>query len=197
MKKFFCYILVILILMPIFTTEAKASTFREVKQVQLATELRKSSNTNAVSITTLPKGTLVTQFSNNSDGWSYVQANNKKGYVLTNSLITPKSTIKIASSKSGVVVKETATTKSNTVATLKYNMVVEDFGAVGGGWSFVQYGNVTGYVNSKFIGTTSSTKKYTNIDVSLRNIASQSGKTIGSLKMYLASKKCIKRQSKM
>lgn len=171
----------LLILLPMFTTEANASTFREVKQVQVATSLRIASSPNAVSISTLPKGTLVTQFNTAPGGWSYVQANNQKGYVATNSLITPKSTIKIASSKSGVVVKETATTNSNTVATLKYSMIVEDFGAVGGGWSFVQYGNVTGYVNSKFIGTTTSTKKYTNTDVSLRNIASQSGKTVGSL----------------
>ncbi len=183
MKKVLSFIVVLFIFIPVFTTVTEASTFREVKRVQEATPLRIASSPSADIKSTLPTGTLVTQFSTVTGGWSYVQANNQKGYVATNALFTPKSTIKIASSKSGLVVKETATTNSKTVASLKYNMIVEDFGTVGGGWSFVQYGNVTGYINSNFISGTKPTKKYTNASVILRNIASPSGETKGSLNM--------------
>lgn len=175
----------ILIALLIFTTTysavTEASTFREVKQVQGTTSLRVNASPSATIQTTLSSGTLVTQFSTVAGGWSYVQANNLKGYVATKSLATPKSTIKMASSKSGLVVKENATAKSKTIATLQYNMIVQDFGKVGTGWSFVQYGNVTGYVNTNFISATKPVKKYTSSDVTLRNIASKSGESIGSL----------------
>ena len=71
----------------------------------------------------------------------------------------------------------------STSATLQYNMIVEDFGPDGNGWSFVQYGNVTGYVASNFIGTPQTKAKYVNTasGVVVRNIASTSGANIGTI----------------
>lgn len=62
-------------------------------------------------------------------------------------------------------------------------MVVEDYGSVGNGWSYVQYGNVIGYVKSDFMGKTKTSTKYVNTSsgVVVRNIASQSGASVGSL----------------
>lgn len=184
MKKYTAILAFLLMLMLSLPTISSASTFREVGQVISSMELRLTADYDAKVVATLPKNTLVTQFKIVDGGWSYVQANQYKGYVLTRYLTTPSSNIKIASSKSGLVVKETATRSAKTVATLKHNMIVEDFGAVGGGWSFVQYGNVTGYVNSAFIGTAKTTARYVagSGDSIVRNIASPSGASKGLIK---------------
>lgn len=184
MKKWFGLFVFALAILLAVPQQPEASNFREVKQVISSAVLRTAASSSAATVTTLPKNTLVTQFSTVAGGWSYVQANQYKGYVATSTLTTPKSTIKIASSKSGLVVKETASRNSKTVANLKYNMIVEDFGAVGGGWSFVQYGNVTGYVASTFIGTPKTTTKYVtgSGDYIVRNIASPSGASKGTVK---------------
>ena len=185
MKKIALFIVVLLLSWSVIhVTSSEASTFREVKQLSSEQVLRVQASPSAKAVTTLPKGTLVTQFQTVAGGWSYVQANQYKGYVATKALIVPKSTIKIASSKSGLVVKETASPKSKTTATLKYNMIVEDFGSVGGGWSFVQYGNVTGYVASSFIGKPKEVTKYVvgTSNNTVRNIASTSGISKGVVK---------------
>ena len=131
---------------------------------------------------TLPDGTFVTKFSV-TNGWAYVQAGDIKGYVAEIELLVPLSSSKIASSKSGLVVKNKPTLATGTLANLSYNMIVEDFGDVGNGWSFVQYGNVTGYVKTSFISTPKPTVKYVNSKngVIVRNIASASGTNIGTI----------------
>ena len=134
-----------------FTSVSEASTIQEVKKTQATAQLRATASPKASIISSLPKGTLVTQLNTVKGGWSYVRVNDKKGYVATSSLIVPSSKTKIVSSKSGLALKETASGKAKTIATLKKNIVVEDFGTVGNGWSFVQYGNVIGYVASNSI----------------------------------------------
>jgi uncharacterized protein YgiM (DUF1202 family) len=181
LKKFLSLIVILFILFPMFTSVAEASTFPEVKKVQTATQLRATASPKANIVSSLPKGALVTQLNTVKGGWSYVRVNDKKGYVATSSLIVPSSKTKIVSSKSGLVIKETASAKAKTAATLKQNMVVEDFGTVGNGWTFVQSGNVIGYVASNLITASKPSKKYTNADVTVRNIASTSGKNAGSL----------------
>ena len=162
---------------------SSASSFREVKQVNNSSLIvKKAATSSSKTIGSLPRGEFVTVFSK-TNGWAYVQGKTLTGYVDAKYLATPKSTIKIASSKGGLVVKRIPTMKTNTLATLKYNMIVEDFGSVGDGWSFVQYGNVTGYVVSSFINTPKTTRKYVNTasGVVVRNIASPSGASKGTL----------------
>lgn len=173
--------LALIILLPLFSSVAEASTTGAVKKTQATTTLRVSASPKAGIVTSLPKGSLIIQQSTVKGGWSYVQTNTHKGYVATSALTMPSSKTKMVGSKSGLVIKETRTTKAKTIATLKQNMIVEDFGSVGSGWSLVQYGNVTGYVDSKLITATKPTKKYTNASVTLRNIASTNGKKTGTL----------------
>lgn len=176
MKKLVYAIFIVLLFVGFSTNlQADASGFREVKVVSGSSLIVKSSAaSNASSLLTLKRGEFVTVLSTAND-WSYIQANEVKGYVQSKYLTTPASTIKIASSKSGLVVKTSPSKSAKTSATLKYNMIVEDFGSVGGGWNFVQYGNVTGYVATTFIGTPKTVTKYISSAVKLRNIASPSG----------------------
>ncbi|AVK86992.1 hypothetical protein C3943_13230 [Lysinibacillus sp. B2A1] len=71
--------------------------------------------------------------------------------------------------------------KAKTVATLQNKMVVKDFGTVGDGWSFVQYGNVIGYAATNFMSTSKPTTKYVVSNLVVRNIASPSGANVGEL----------------
>ncbi len=184
MKKWFGLVAIVLAILLAVPQQSEASNSREVKQVMSDTVLHTIASPSAATVTTLPKNIFVTQFSTLPGGWSYVQASHYKGYVAASALKTPKSTIKIASSKSGLVVKETASRNAKTVANLKYNMIMEDFGSAGGGWSFVQYGNVTGYVASAFIGTPKTTTKYVTGagNYIVRNIASPSGVSKGTVR---------------
>ncbi|MEB2282417.1 hypothetical protein LAV73_20950 [Lysinibacillus xylanilyticus] len=183
LKKWFVAVFVLMMLFSIQYQVAVAADYRTVKVVS-GTNLvvRESPNDTSSSIGNLAKDEFVIEFSS-SDGWSHIQTGDVKGYVTSSFLSVPPSTIKIANSKSGLVVKSKPSPSASTLATLKYNMIVEDYGSVGNGWSFVQYGNVVGYVKSDFIGKTKTTTKYVNTGsgVIVRNIASQSGASVGSL----------------
>lgn len=181
MKKILSFVVILFILLPIFATVTEAAAIPEVKKAQITTPLRVAASPKAKVVSSLPKGSLVTQLNTVAGGWSYVQANDKKGYVATSTLIVPSSTIKIVGSKSGMAIKETASVKSKTLATPKHQMAVEDFGKVVSNWHLVQYGNVIGYVDSKLLTASKPSKKYTNANVTLRNTASTSGKKTGSL----------------
>ncbi len=159
--------------------EANASSFREVKTINLkdGVALKKAASTDADTVTHIPYKAFVVQYNTPDSDWVHVQYGDQKGFVEKTALSAPPYTIKIASSKGGVVVKDSPNVKSPTQTYLQYKMVVKDFGSVGGNWSFVQYGNIIGYVNSKFIGDV---KPYPKVYIynganSLYNIASFSG----------------------
>ncbi|QDQ00279.1 SH3 domain-containing protein [Lysinibacillus fusiformis] len=183
LKKWFVAVFVLVMLFNIQHQVADAADYRTVKVVSGSSLLvRESPNDTANAIGNLVKDEFVIEFSS-SNGWSHIQAGDVKGYVTSSFLSVPPSKIKIAKSKSGLVVKSKPSPSAPTLATLKYNMIVEDYGSVGNGWSFVQYGNVVGYVKSDFIGQAKTTTKYVNTGsgVIVRNIASQSGASVGSL----------------
>ena len=186
MKKVCTFLIALLLILSSLafgTEQSEAASFRTVKVVTGSSLVVKASaSPSAKTVATLSKGNFVTVFST-SNGWANIQSGNVRGHVNASFLKTPSSTIKIASSKSGLVVKATPSKSTPTSATLKHNMIVEDFGSVGGGWSFVQYGNVTGYVASSFIGKPKTSTKYVNTasGVVVRNIASPSGASIGTL----------------
>ena len=186
MKKVCTFLIALLLILSSLTLgidKTEAASFRTVKVVnESSLVVKASASPSANTVATLSKGNFVTVFST-SNGWANIQSGNVRGHVNASFLKTPPSTIKIASSKSGLVVKTTPTKPASTSATLKHNMIVEDFGSVGGGWSFVQYGNVTGYVATSFIGKPKTSTKYVNTvnGVVVRNIASPSGANTGTL----------------
>ncbi len=67
--------------------------------------------------------------------------------------------------------KEFPLPTAKTLATLTYNMIVEDFGKVTDRYSFVQYGNITGYVVSIFMGVADTTSRF----VEARHLTAKEG----------------------
>lgn len=64
-------------------------------------------------------------------------------------------------------------------------MVVKDFGSVGNGWSYVQYGNVIGYAATNFMSESKPITKYVlTHGLLVRNIASSSGSNVKELMKY-------------
>ena len=161
---------------------AVAANNRVVKNVTSSTLLVKEEKTTASkTIATLPRGTHVIVMSDDGS-WAQIQYNTIKGYVASNFLQNSKATVQIASSKSGLVVKDAPSKSGKTVATLSYNMIVNKFNTEDG-WSLVQYGNVLGYVSSSFIGNPNKSIQYVNAsNLVVKNIASQSGINVGTLK---------------
>ena len=165
---------------------ANANNFKEVKIVNSSSTVYEKPDTNSKVLGAVEKGTFVTLISKDQNAFSriiYLNSESKiiDGYISDSVLEDAQYTIKIASSKSGLVVKEKPSLKAKTVATLQNKMVVKDFGSVGDGWSFVQYGNVIGYAATNFMSTSKPTTKYVVSNLVVRNIASPSGANVGEL----------------
>ena len=165
---------------------ANASTFKEVKVTDSSSKVYEKTDTNSKVIGTVEKGKFVISISEHNDFSRIMYLNNENkmidGYIIEDALDDAPYTIKIASSKSGLVVKETPSLKGKTIATLQNKMVVKDFGSVGDGWSFVQYGNVIGYAATNFMSNSQPTTKYVLASsLIVRNIASPSGVQVGEL----------------
>lgn len=160
----------------------EAANTRVVKNVtssNLVVKEEKSASSKTVA--TLTRGTHVIVMEDDGS-WAHIQYKTIKGYVSSNFLQNTKTTAQIASSKSGLVVKDMASKSGKTVATLSYNMIVNKYNTEDG-WSLVQYGNVLGYVSSSFIGNPKKSIQYVNASsLIVKNIASQSGVNVGTLK---------------
>ncbi|WP_193767004.1 excalibur calcium-binding domain-containing protein [Lysinibacillus parviboronicapiens] len=167
---------------------ADANTFKEVKIINSSTKVYEKPDSNSKVLGNVEKGTFVTLISENHNvsfsRITYLTSDDKiiDGYINGSALEDAQYTIKIASSKSGLVVKETPSLKGKTVATLQHKMVVKDFGSVRDGLSLVQYGNVIGYAATNFMSNTKPTTKYVvSSNLVVRNIASPSGMNVGEL----------------
>lgn len=175
--------LIMLLIWNSYTNVTKASTFREVYTVNSASGviLREAPSTGSTSLHHMTYGTSGTVFSV-ENGWARIQVDGITGYAPVSFLKKAVGNIKIASSKGGVIVRESASATSKNLATLQYKMIVEEFSAENG-WSFVQYGNITGYVASNFIGkpTTYPATVASKSGVVVKNIASSSGASVGAL----------------
>ncbi|MFJ7646306.1 excalibur calcium-binding domain-containing protein [Lysinibacillus sp. NPDC097279] len=166
---------------------ANANSFKEVKISNSSTKVYEKPDVNSKVVGTVDKGIFITLINQNQNGFSRIAYLNNEhkmidGYIADSELNDAPYTIKIASSKSGLVVKETPSLKGKTVATLQNKMVVRDFGSVGDGWSFVQYGNVIGYAATSFMSNSQPISKYVvSSSLIVRNIASPSGIQVGEL----------------
>lgn len=94
-------------------------------------------------------------------GWMPILFNGQHGFIeVTQIEFDLPQTISISNSKSGVVVKEKPTADSNTLGTLSNGILMDNYGEVGNGYSYVQYGNIIGYVKTSFITNPKPVVKY-------------------------------------
>jgi uncharacterized protein YgiM (DUF1202 family) len=188
MKKVCTFLIALLLILSSFaigTEQSEAASFRTVKVVTGSSLVVKASaSQNADTVATLSKGDFVTVLPT-KNGWAHVQRGDVSGYAKASLLTTPSSTIKVVLPMnliSGIVVKEKATGSAKNTGTLKNKMVVQEF-ASSNGWSFIQYGHVTGYVASSSLIKPKTSSKYVNTasGVIVRNVASKSGANIGKI----------------
>lgn len=184
--KTFVMMLTLLLAFTCHFDNANANTFKEVKVTDSSTKVYENPAANAKEIGTMEKGTFVIVMSQHNEYARIAYLTNEDkmmdGYISDAVLDDAPYTIKIASSKSGLVVKETPSLKGKTVATLQHKMVVRDFGTARDGWSFVQYGNVIGYAATNFMSKSQPITKYVvSSSLIVRNIASPSGIQVGEL----------------
>lgn len=125
--------------------------------------IKEAPDSSSKTLGTEKKGTYLISDYTAEGGWLPVIYNGGYGFVdITGIAFDVPTTIKISSSKGGIVIKEKPTQNSNTIATLQYGMVMEDYGDAGNGYSFVQYGNVIGYAKTSFMKAPVATTKYIN-----------------------------------
>ncbi|MET4562708.1 hypothetical protein ABIA69_003899 [Lysinibacillus parviboronicapiens] len=95
------------------------------------------------------------------DGWIPILFNGQYGFIeIIQIEFDPPSTISKSNSKSGVIVKEKPTEDSNTIGTLSYGIIMENYGVIENGYSYIQYGNIIGYVKTDFITNSKPVVKY-------------------------------------
>ena len=142
--------------------------------------IKEAPDSNSKTLGTEKKGAYLISDYTSEGGWLPVIYNGGYGFVdITGVAFDVPSTIKVSSSKGGIVIKEQPTPNSNTIASLQYGMVMKDYGDAGNGYSFVQYGNVIGYAKTSFMTAPVATTKYINApdkqSTVMRIIASASG----------------------
>lgn len=153
MKKIFYVLLMTFVLLATpfsFAERTEANSKHVVHSVNAESTVYETAKTDAKKVTTVYKGEFVTVLSS-KNGWSTILFKGKKGYVKSSVLTTKiaASTQKQVAPKEGLKIYATPNAKSAVYSTLKQNAKVNDFGAVNKTWSFVQSGNVTGFVLTK------------------------------------------------
>ncbi|KOY83479.1 hypothetical protein I6G82_07010 [Lysinibacillus macroides] len=94
-------------------------------------------------------------------GWIPIVFNGQYGFIEIGRLeFYLPTTISKSDMTSGVVVKEQPTSDSNTVGTLNYGILMDNYGEVENGYSYVQYGNIIGFVKTSFITNPKPVVKY-------------------------------------
>lgn len=163
-----------------FVGSTEASTYTQVYQFDYKAPIYATQNYLEEAIDYVPVGKFVAG-TDEGGMWLHIQHNGQKAYLYTHFDEPAAFDSHISTSKSGVVIKAGMSTSSKTVAHLKYGMVMKNFGYIGNGWSFVQYGNIVGYVNARFVGPAKTYDAYLTSTQITREIASPSGRKLFKL----------------
>lgn len=93
--------------------------------------------------------------------------------------ITPK--IRLIHPKEGTQVRKSNSEKAETVGNINTNLIINFYGTAAGGWSFVNYGDIYGYVPTSALKTPKPTKMIVSHKdgVTVRNMASFTSEKVG------------------
>jgi len=184
MKKFLPYALFLTFMMSLVVGQLSASAEGSVKiqKVNKDTIIYEEPSTNSVEIGELAKGSfiIVTQV---SKGWTHIQTPEQAGYVTSDVLVKVKSEGNLVIQKDGTTLFTAPSQNAQHVGQLYEGRVVYVYGTAPGGWSFVQYGEDTGYVATNALKKPVPTKKQITAPdgAVLRLTASPNGEVLGTI----------------
>jgi len=184
MKKFLPYALFLTFMMSLVVGQLSASAEGSVKiqKINKDTIIYEEPSTNSVEIGELAKGSfiIVTQV---SKGWTHIQTPEQAGYVTSDVLVKVKSEGNLVIQKDGTTLFTAPSQNAQHVGQLYEGRVVYVYGTAPGGWSFVQYGEDTGYVATNALKKPVPTKKQITAPdgAVLRLTASPNGEVLGTI----------------
>ncbi|MFJ7731706.1 polysaccharide deacetylase family protein [Lysinibacillus sp. NPDC097231] len=184
MKKLLPYAIFLTFLISVFVGQISASaegTLVIQKLVEDATIYAEPS-ADSVEVDQIAKGSYVTA-TNVSQGWTYIQTHQLEGYVETAALVNVKSEGYLVVQKGGTALFTYPSQNAQKVGQVYENRVIFVYGTAPGGWSFVQYGQDTGYVATNSLKKPIATTKRVNAvnGAVLRLTASPNGEELGTL----------------
>ncbi len=180
MQKWTFILILVLFACMNFQQQAHAtepSTVRTItKEIQLFAEDYKTE------VTTIPVNATVLMYEKKA-GWAKVKYMQHTGFIPVTVLKSIQPELKLVSAKNNPFVRETNNFHAKQVGNLYVNSIVQVYATDADGWSFVQYGNLTGYVIATALKTPTVEKMIVsnNKGVSVKNIASPSGKEVAIL----------------
>lgn len=130
-------------------------------------------------VTTIPANATVIMYEKKV-GWAKVKYMEHTGFVPVTVLKSLQPELKLVSAKNKPFVRETNNFHANQLGNLYLNSIVQVYATDDQGWSFVQYGNLSGYVIATALKTPTAEKMIVSNKkgISVKNIASKSGKEV-------------------
>lgn len=130
----------------VFSIPKIASAAPITQYVKDDVNLLETANKNAKIITTIKKYSTVTVLSA-SNGWSYVQSEEQKGYINTSALTSKKPTTitKYVQAKGDIYIRDKATSSAKKIATIPNKSAVFVYYS-SNGWSYIHYNKHKGFV---------------------------------------------------
>lgn len=130
-------------------------------------------------VTTIPAKATVIMYEKKL-GWAKVKYMEHTGFVPTSVLKSLQPELKLVSAKNRPFVREINSFQAKQLGNLYLNSIVQVYATDDQGWSFVQYGNLSGYVIATALKTPTTEKMMISNKngVSVKNIASNSGNEV-------------------
>ncbi|WP_155592281.1 polysaccharide deacetylase family protein [Lysinibacillus cavernae] len=184
MKKILPYAIFLTFLTGLFAGQLSANAEGSVVIQKVIKDLviYEESTTNSAEIGKVSKGTYV-NVTQASKGWTHIQTSDQTGYVTSDGLVKLKSEGYLVIQKGGTTLFKAPSQNAQQVGKLYEGRVIYVYGTAPGGWSFIQYGEDTGYVATNALKKPVPTKKQINAEAGteLRLTASPNGEVLGTL----------------
>lgn len=167
----------------IFTPQADAnSTAGLVKVVNSKTTvIYEKPRTSSKKVLTLSKNTPVVQLSK-SNGWARVQVGDKVGFTQMSKLKVKTATYRTM--KKAAALKVSKAAKAKTLVTVPKDAAIKNYGSVGNGLIFAQYGNFSGYLLANTTKAATSYTAYTTYSDTILSLPNDVGNPVVFVNMF-------------
>ena len=185
MKKILPFIMLAALFLglTIFSPQADASSKAGLVKVvkSKTTVIYEKPSTSAKKVLTLSQNTPVVQLSQSS-GWSRVQVGDKIGYTQMSKLKVKSATYRAM--KKAATIKSSKASKAKTLVTVPKDAAVKNYGSVGNGLIFVQYGDYSGYLAASATKATTNSTAYPTYSDTMFSLPNEQGDVVTFLSMF-------------